>query len=1098
MKKLITQGLILFLLFITSSVQGQQTKDIKGQILDESGLPLSGASIIVKGTTNGVAADFDGNYTITANDNDTVVVSYIGYITQEISVSGKTTINVTLLEDTSQLDEVVVVGFGTQKKENVTGATTFVKMDEIIGDRPIVNAAESLQGVAAGLQVTNNTGQPGTNGVGINIRGFTSINGGSPLILINNVEGSLEDINPRDIESVSVLKDAAASSIYGARAAFGVILITTKKAKRNQKVRFTYDATTSISTTTDLPQKATTREFVEALNEWGVRDYFAGQNVQDWLGFLDTYDSDPSQLNLINDPVNNTTYPIHFDAANSQHYPLADSNLIDEFLNNFGYNTIHNFTVSGGAEKIAYRLSNSYSYEDGIMVTDRDNFKKYNVNALVSADLTPKLESTTNILFRSSVQSRPRASYSEAIQQRMYDPTGWVDINGEILPFDSPSNLVKYRNPSKRYNDNLRLYQQLNWKPIKHVTVTGEYTYEKDLVSNVAVNNGQRFARTFLFTVNGTPADVFRNSSLSRSKNQTVYNALNLYAKYNLSLGDHNFKVLAGLNREEENFESFSALRNGLIDVTTPTFELAEGENFDISESFYDWSIVGYYSRLNYNFKERYFVEANFRYDGSSIFAQDDRFVELPSFSVGWNIAKESFMENVNFVSMLKPRFSWGEIGNQIARGLRRNDNGQLVSFRDYYPFNPGYESFFASWINLDTDLRYLTFEPAQLISAGLTWEQIVSTNLGLDLAMFSNRLNGSFEVYKRETKGMLRPGEPLPGVLGTSAPFQNVADLETTGWEIQLGWNDRIGDFKYNINVNVFDNVSEITRFNNPGGLISDFREGARIGDIWGYVSDGYYTADDFVAGTLNADLSGANRELKPGVPTFIGRTPYPGDVKFKDLDGDGLIGAGNSTVITEFDAQGNPITNADGLITTGPGDRKVIGNNRKRYQFGINGSASYKGFDFSFVLSGVGKQDSWRNTDLIWPYPSVFDNIYKHQLDYWTPDNQDAFYPRIYGDPNGNTGSNYGRSRRVQTKYLSDESYLRIQNITLGYSLDHKFLEKLKIDKLRIFISGNNLHTFDKLPKGLEPDQGFQQNSNGGAYPIMTKYSLGVNLSF
>lgn len=1094
----------MFLLLITNIMQGQQAKDIKGKVIDETGFPLSGASIIVKGTTNGVAADFDGNYTINANNNDILVISFIGYVTQEIAVNGKTTINITLIEDTSQLDEVVVVGFGTQKKENVSGATSFVKMDEIIGDRPIVNAAESLQGVAAGLQVTNTSGQPGANSVGINIRGFTSINGGSPLILINNVEGSLEDLNPRDIESISVLKDAAASSIYGARAAFGVILITTKKAQRNQKVRFTYDTTTSVSTTTDLPQKATTREFIEALNEWGVRDYFAGQDVEQWLGFLNQFDSDPSQLNLIMDPVNGTTYPIHFDTANSQYYPLADSNLIDEFLNNFGYSTIQNFTVSGGGENIAYRLSTGYTYEDGIMVTNRDNFKKYNINASVSADLASNLESTTNILYRSSVQSRPRANYGSAIQLRMFDPTGWIDIDGEAFPVDTPANLVRYRDPSKRYIDNTRLYQQLKWEPIENLVLTGEYTYEKDLVSNFTLNNGRRFARAHLFTVNGTAQDEIRNSSLSRSKNQTVYNALNLYAKYNFSLKNHNFNLLLGLNREEENFESLSASRNGLIDVTTPTFELAEGEDFDISEAFYDWAVVGYFGRLNYNFKERYFAEANFRYDGSSIFAEGDRFVELPSFSLAWNVAKEPFMKDVDFISMLKPRFSWGVIGNQRARGLRRDNDGDLVSFRDYYPFNPGYQSFLASWINLNTDLRYLTFEPAQLISAGLTWEKIVSTNLGLDVTMLKNRLDASFEVYRRETLGMLRPGQPLPGILGTGAPFQNVADLETTGWEIQLGWKDRIGDFRYNINVNVFDNTSKITKYDNPGQLIGNFfnntqeddyyYEGFNVGDIWGYVTDGYYTADDFVDGTLNADLSGANRQLKDGVPTFIGRVPYPGDVKFKDLDGDGIISDGNSTLITEFDAQGNPITNADGLITTGPGDRKVIGNSRKRYQFGVNGSASYKGFDFSFVLSGVGKQDRWRDSDLIWPYPSVFDNIYKHQLDYWTPDNQDAFYPRIYGDPNnGNTESNYGRSRRVQTKYLSDESYLRIQNITFGYSLNGKLLNKLNVNKFRVFISGNNIHTFDKLPKGLEPDQG-----SNGVYPILTQYSVGLNLSF
>ena len=1086
MKRILTNGLYVLLLILTCSMQAQENT-VTGTVKDESGIPLSGATVTVKGTTRGTSADFDGNYSILVNENDVIIISYIGYLTQEFTAKGKTTIDAVLIEDVSTLEEVVVVGFGTQKKENVSGATTFVKMDEIIGDRPIVNAAESLQGVASGLQVTNTSGQPGANSVGINIRGFTSINGGSPLVLINNVEGSLEDLNPRDIESISVLKDAAASSIYGARAAFGVILITTKKAKRNQKVRFTYDATTSISTTADLPQKATTREFIEALNEWGVRDYFAGQNVEDWLGYLNLYDTDRSQLNLISDPVNGTTYPIHFDTANSQYYPLADSNLIDEFLNNFGHSTIHNFTVSGGAEKVAYRLSAGYTFEDGIMVTNQDNFKKYNINSSVSADIAPNLESTTNILYRSSVQTRPMASYSQAIQLRMFDPTGWLDIDGEAFPVDTPGNLVRYREPSKRYIDNTRLYQQLKWEPVNNLTLIGEYTYEKDLVSNFTVNNGRRFARAHLFTVNGTAEDEIRNSSVARSKNQTVYNALNLYAKYQLSLGDHNFNVLAGLNREEENFESFSASRNGLIDITTPTFELAEGDNIDISEAFYDWSIVGYFGRLNYNYKERYFAEANFRYDGSSIFAEGDRFVELPSFSLAWNIAKEPFMKNVDFISILKPRFSWGEIGNQIA-------TNPLTGGRDYYPFNPGYESFFASWINLNSDLRYLTFEPAQLISAGLTWEEIVSTNIGLDLTMFKNRLDTSFEVYRRETLGMLREGEPLPGILGTGAPFQNVADLETTGWEVTVGWKDRIGDFRYNINVNVFDNVAEITKFDNPGGLISQFREGARIGDIWGYVTDGYYTVDDFVPGTLNADLSGPDRELKPGVPTFIGQTPYPGDVKYKDLDGDGFIAAGNSTVITELDSQGNPIKNSDGVITTGAGDRKVIGNSRKRYQFGVNGSASYKGFDFSFVLSGVGKQDSWRNSDLIWPYPSVFDNIYKHQLDYWTPDNQDAFYPRIYGDPNnGNTDSNYGRNRRVQTKYLSDESYLRIQNITFGYSLDSKFLDKLKVDKFRIFLSGNNIHTFDKLPKGLEPDQG-----SNGVYPIMTQYSLGLNLSF
>ncbi|GAA3568686.1 TonB-dependent receptor [Snuella lapsa] len=1086
MRKKLTFKLLGILLCFTCALQAQQ-KTVEGTVTDESGLPLVGATVAIQGKTQGASTDFDGKYSLTVNENDVLYISYIGYIATTVPVAGKTTVDISLQEDISQLDEVVVVGFGTQKRDNVSGSASFVKMDEIIADRPITNAAEALQGVAAGLQVTITSNQPGNDGVGINIGGFTSINGGSPLVLINNVEGSLEDLNPRDIESISILKDAAASSIYGARAAFGVILVTTKKAKRNQKVRFTFDTTTSLSIANDLPEKATTREFVEALNEWGVRDYFAGQNIQDWLGYLDLYDTDRSQLNFITDPVSGEAYPIHFDTANSQHYPLAESDLVDKFLGNFGVVTNHNFTVSGGGEKVAYRLSTGYSYEDGVMVTNQDNFKKYNINTSLTADLTSNLESNTNIMYRSSVQSRPRASYSQMVQQRMFDPTGFIDIDGEAFPFDSPDNLVKYTEPGKRYIDNLRLYQQLNWEVFKNLTLTGEYTYSKDLQNTVAVNNGQRFARTHLYTVNGTADDVFNNSSLSRTKRQTVYNALNLYGTYTASLGSHNFKITAGLNREEENRELLSVSRNGLIDINTPTFELAEGQDFDISEAFYDWAVVGYFSRLNYNFKERYFLEANYRYDGSSIFAEGDRFVGLPSFSAAWNIAKEPFMESVKFINMLKPRYSWGEIGNQIAR--RPNSNA-----RDYYPFNPGYESFSASWLNPATDIRYVTFNPAQLISAGLTWEEIVSSTIGLDVSMFKNRLNATFEITRRETNGMLRAGEPLPGILGTDAPFQNVADLETKGWGIDLGWRDRIGDFRYNINLNVFDNYSEITKFNNPGQLLSDFREGQRLGEIWGYVSDGYYTVDDFVEGTLNADLSGENRQLKQGVATFTGRTPYPGDVKFKDLDGDGIITSGNSSLITDVDAQGNPITNSEGEITTGPGDRRVIGNSRKRYQFGINGSASYKGFDISFILSGVGKEDGWRNSDLVFPYRSVFDNIYKHQLDYWTPDNQDAFFPRVYGDPNnGNTGSNYGRSMRTQTKYLTDESYLNIQNITIGYTLNSQFLDRINVDNLRVFVSGNNVYRFDKLYKGIDPDQ-----DSDGVYPVMSKYTLGVNLSF
>lgn len=442
-------------------------------------------------------------------------------------------------------------------------------------------------------------------------------------------------------------------------------------------------------------------------------------------------------------------------------------------------------------------------------------------------------------------------------------------------------------------------------------------------------------------------------------------------------------------------------------------------------------------------------------------------------------MAKEPFLSSFDKLSMLKLRASWGEIGNQLVR-----TNGS----RDYYPFIAGYEQYNPYWIDRSLNMRYTSFNPAQLVSGGFTWEKVQTTNIGMDVSFFDNKLGVNLDLYSRKTLGMLNAGVQLPGVLGTEAPKQNIADLEVRGWEVELKWNDRIGALRYGININLSNSDGEISKFLNEGGLINQYYEGQKIGEIWGYVTDGYYTVDDFVEGTLDAHLYGPDRQLKEGVVYIENQpTPLPGDVKYKDLNGDGVINNGNGTIYPEYDEEGNLIPH------TGPGDRKVIGNNSRKYQFGINGFSEYKGFDFSFVLSGVGKRDLNLNSDIIWPYQSQFDHIYAHQLDYWTPDNQDAFYPRIYGDPEGNTNSNYGRSRYTQTKYLSDGRYLKIQNITLGYTLPKNLVNRIGVSNLRVFVAGDNLYTFDNLPKGLDADQ-----KADGAYPFMRNISMGLNLTF
>jgi len=1065
----ITDRKIILAPSFLSEGQQQQQPAVSGTVTDESGQPLPGVTVVVKGTTQGTVTNADGEYTLAdLPENATLQFSFVGMRTQEVVVGDQTTIDIEMVVDAIGIEEVVAIGFGVQKKENITGATSFVKMDNILNDRPIVNPALALQGVSAGLQVVSNSGQPGDTRTSFNIRGMTSINGGAPLILVNNVPiDNINDINPKDIESVSVLKDAAASSIYGSRAAFGVILITTKGAQKNQSMTFEYATTTSLAQPMELIEKASTRQFVEALNEWGEYDYFAGQVIDNWLNYLDTYETNPESLTYVKDPVTGENYPIVVDPT-GQFYPLDDSDLVGDFLKDFGYSTIHNFTMSGGSERIAFRINAGYSFEDGVMVTDKDKYEKFTTNALVDADLAKNLNSSTQINYRSSFRSQPQAQYNQAVQLRMYDPTGHIDLmdptgtldleTSNILPFETPGNVVRYSEPGFTNNDNLRIFQKLEYELFKDLTLTGEYTFEKQFYKFSRVEEQMGFVSPFKFIENSTPEIRYENTKLFRSSSDDKYHGLNLYAKYKLTKGHHNLHFLTGYNREKEVHTGFNVNRKTLISVDQPSLNLALGE-FDGGDNYYDWAVLGYFGRINYNYNSKYFLEVNGRYDGSSSFAKDDRFVFLPSASAGWNIANEKFLENMQNLSLLKLRASWGKIGNQLVR---------TSGSRDYYPYIAGYEAYNPYWIDRNLNMRYTSFNPAQLVSGGFTWERVQTTNIGLDFGFFNGRLDGSIDLYKRKTIGMLSAGIQLPAILGTEAPKQNIADLEVKGWELELGWHNRTGKVNYGINCNLSNNSGEITKFLNEGMLINNYYVGQKIGEIWGYVTDGYYTVDDFVEGTLDAHLWGPDRQLKEGVPYIENApTPLPGDVKYKDLNSDGIINAGNNTLITEYDEEGNMIPH------TGPGDRKVIGNNSRKYQFGINGYAEYSGFDISFILSGVGKRDLNINSDVIWPFPSDFDNIYAHQLDYWTPDNQDAYYPRIYGNPEGNTNSNYARSRYTQTKYLSDGSYIKIQNITIGYSVPAQTLNRVGINRLRLFVSGDNLVTFDHLPKGLDPDQ-------------------------
>ncbi|WP_084299428.1 TonB-dependent receptor [Dyadobacter tibetensis] len=1022
---------------------------VKGTVKDAQGEPLPGVSVKLMGSLLGTITDPEGAFQLLVPEKDgTLLFSFVGFEAKEIPFSNQSILEVVLQADIKALNEVVVIGYGTQKKGNVTGAVTTVKMDEIVGDRPTNNTAQALQGAIPGLQIAPSTGKPGDT-AGLQIRGFESINGGNPLVLVDNVPMNINDINPRDIETVTVLKDAAASAIYGGRAAFGVVLITTKQGKRNQPIKFDYSTNIAVSSAVSLPEKVSALQFAQTLQDYGQTRYYTGQVLTDWVGYLNDYKVNPSK------------YPngIAVD-ANNQEYPLREHDLVKDFMGK-GFEQLHNLSFSGGSENSSYRVSMGYSNEDGIMVTDKDNFKKFNVNALLNTQLTRKLESSINVFYKNQQQQTPYGTqniFRIASTYGNFNGQGYREMSdGRSIPYYTPYNLLQLEPAIKNFGDNLRLFGKLTYEPIANLKINGEYTFSK------TGNNTREYNANNAYI--SAPIEVYQFNTRTRyfrSTANTDYHAVNLYGNYQKSFGPHILDFTAGTNYENSRYETFSAARLDVFSAQVPSLSTADNANMTNGDGFSEYAIMGAFGRVAYNYQDKYLFEANGRYDGSSRFAKTNRYGFFPSFSAGWVLSEESFMKPLQpIVSNLKIRASWGEIGNQVVG----ND----------YPYIPGMNSTQASWINYDTNLRPITLSPPSLVSANFTWETVRSANLGLDVTLLKGKMNTSIDLFKRQTLNMLRQGVELPAVLGTSAPLQNVADLESKGWEWNVSWKERHGDFSYSVGFNLSDNKAFITKIQNESGNINDpYYNGYQIGQIWGYETDGFYTANDFNEGTLDDRLmiKTLANHLKDGLPRVEGVFHNPGDVRYVDLNGDGIINPGNNTL-------------------ENPGDRKIIGNSNRRFQYGLNAHLAYKGFDLSLFAQGVGKRDLWISNSLFWP-GAGFDMVYKHQLDYWTPQTPDAYFARTYTDGGNNTAVN----RRVQSKYLTNGAYLRLKNIQFGYNIPASLLEPIFVKRLRLFFSGENLLTLDHLPNGMEAD--LAVINSGFSYPFLKKYSFGVNISF
>ncbi|WP_286752018.1 MULTISPECIES: SusC/RagA family TonB-linked outer membrane protein [Sphingobacterium] len=1038
---------------VSLPVVNQKQKRISGKVVNKKGENLSGVNVTLKGTKIGTSTDEMGEFSleIVPGLGSILQFSFIGYNTLDIALSDKTQFNVTLEEQNSELSEVVVVGYGVQKRANLTGAVSTVKMDDVLGSRPISSTTKALQGAIPGLQITSGSGQPGT-GASINIRGTTSINGGEPLVLVDNVPMSMDNINPMDIETVTVLKDAAASSIYGARAAFGVILITTKKGKRNQKNTFNFTSNLASTQARELPEKASPLQTVQALNDWGTTTFWTGQKTDKWLELIKEYNANPG------------AFPTGETSIDGTIYPLKQTHKFGEDFLEHGFEQMHNLSYSGGSEKSTYRVSLGYTDENGIMITDNDRYKRYNINTALSTELVKGLNSTVNFFYRNQNSTTP-ANIGDIYYRGggigSYAPLGWgTTPDGKNLPYAGPGNILRTQKPIRNFGDDLRIFGKLEYEILTDLKIIGEYTFNKTTTNQRSTTEQNRYIDA------STRSEIMLNtlSNYSRQTGNTDYHALNLYMNYNKNVGDHTISGILGMNRESSKNEQFFVDRLDLINPQVPSISTSTG-TIGGDDSFSEFAVEGYFGRINYSYKNRYLFEANGRFDGSSRFPSGSRFGFFPSFSAGWNVSEERFMQSLKPVlSGLKLRGSYGEIGNQAIGN---------------YAHIPGMASSYSSWIDLKTNIRYLSLGAPNLVSSTFTWETVRTINGGIDLGLWNNKLNMSFDYFRRQTLDMLSPGLELPGILGTSAPLQNVADLESKGWEAELSWKDKRGDFHYSFGINVSDNRAYITKYNNPAGLLqfndngtlSNYYVGQQLGEIWGFRTQGFYSINDFVEGSLNDVLQRGT--LKEGIAAYKGISQNPGDIRYEDLNGDGVIFTGNNTL-------------AD------PGDRTIIGNTTRRYQFGVNGAMGYKSFDLSFFLQGVGKRDLFVSNEMFWPYTSNFETVYVHHLDYWTPDRVNAYFSRSYPDAGGNGGSN----RRVQSKYLSDGSYLTIKNITLGYSVPAHLLKNIFVKNIRMFFSGENLYTFHHMPKGMDTEATSQ--SRGLIYPFLRKYSFGVNVNF
>ena len=1040
-----------------------QQLQITGVVKDTNGEPMIGVTVMVKGTGTGTITDIDGKYSVSVPGNKSVLTfSFVGYTTKEVTVGNQKSINVTLSEDSKMIDEVVVIGFQSQKKGNLTASVASVGA-EALENRPVANIRQALHGMVPGLNISIEGGDP--NKVpSLNIRGATTfrqrgtsnddknkfdVKSGSPLILLDGVEITAEDLNqlnPNDIDNMSFLKDASAAAIYGTRATFGVILVTTKGGNYNQKAKIDYSYNLAFDQPYELP---------DILDSYYI--YKALRDKEVWTGTIAEYsqhdrDMLDHMMAYMKDPVNNKPYFMEGDAIQW----VGNTNPYKELVKSWTPTQKHNLSISGGGDRISYYISLGMQDQKGMYEIKTDRLKRYNAMLSINAKVTKwfnvaakasynvfDYEGPTQQTDGMNLWSYAKSYYPENF---IYQPV--LTGPDDFLPNHPTENPVSYlyaggRNISSRRKTILSISPEFTIIPkilkIKADLSVAPTTYQKEKThpKQARVNNSWTALETRWATEN--TGEVTRST--------TDRYAINVYADYNQTFKEkHNVSVLLGLNQEEESYAGSTLYLKNMLDPYILNPELVQDVTANTSaNSHHEIASRALFGRIMYNYMSRYLIELDARYDGSSKFPKDSRFQFFPTVSLGWRVSEEKFMEwSKDWLDNFKIRASWGRLGSQPD---------SEYPYQSVFSTSEGYFLFDGT--------RYPTgINTPSLINPNLTWEKSTTKNLGFDFTFLQSRLTFTADIFERKVTDILIPGgKDYPALIGDDdLPFENAGILKTTGFELQAKWSDKLANgFRYSVGVALSDDKAKVVSYpSNPTNKIGDgvLYKGYTVGDIWGYVTGGILQEGDF-------DGVGANGKPLYHGPYFKGGQAYPGYIWYQDLDHDGVITTGLNTV-------------------DDPGDRKVIGNNAPRYRYNITANFQYKGFDLDLMFQGVGKRDYWlSSTSSYWGNGAGSWEVYNNS---WTPERTDAKFP-MYGS---------GTGSYAQTGYLLDASYIKLKQVILGYTFPRALINKIGLEKLRLNLAAYNLFTISAMPKYYDADY------LSDAYPPKRTFSVGIQVGF